>query len=155
MLNDIPPPKDVARLERFASASLSINERAICPLLLELLWRESCAPEMAVPPKYALPPTENAVVEAYGKVFAAVAVEVMAPANVEAVVEVEVNDEPIIRLPKMSPATESFWPGVVVPIPTLPAAVIRMRSAGAAPLEVLKVSAWPVLPSVLSDVIEL
>ena len=40
--------------------------------------------------------------------LAAVAVEVITPANVEAVVEVDVNDEPMMRLPKMSPATESF-----------------------------------------------
>lgn len=67
-----------------------------------------------------MPLTVSAVVEAYGNVLAAVAVEVITPANVEAVVEVDVNDEPMMRLPKMSPATESFWPGVVVPIPTLP-----------------------------------
>ena len=68
-----------------------------------------------------MPDTVSAVVEAYGSVFGAVAVEVMAPANVEAVVEVEVKYDPMTLLPRMSPATESFWPGVVVPIPTLPA----------------------------------
>jgi len=56
-----------------------------------------------------------------------VAVEVMTPAKVEAVVDVPVNDEPMMRLPRMSPATESFWPGVVVPIPTLPVVSFTKR----------------------------
>src|SRR3989344_5990446 len=43
------------------------------------------------------------------------------PANVEvAVVEVAVKYEPIKLLPRIFPATESFCPGVVVPMPTLP-----------------------------------
>ena len=57
-------------------------------------------------PKYPVPDTESAVVDAYGKVLKVVAVEVMAPAKVEAVVEVEMKLEPMMRLPKMSPATE-------------------------------------------------
>ena len=55
-----------------------------------------------------MPETVRAVDEAYGKVFAAVAVEVMAPAKVDAVVEVEVKYDPMMLLPKMSPATESI-----------------------------------------------
>lgn len=43
------------------------------------------------------------------------------PNKVEvAVVDVPVKYEPIKLLPKMSPATDSAWPGVVVPMPTLP-----------------------------------
>jgi len=67
----------------------------------------------------------KAVVEAYGKVLAVVAEEVMAPTKVEAVVEVEVKYEPMMLFPKMSPATESFWPGEVVPIPTLVAVEMK------------------------------
>ncbi len=40
-------------------------------------------------------------------------------------VEVAVKYCPMIALPKISPATESFWPGEVVPIPTLPAVVAK------------------------------
>ena len=41
--------------------------------------------------KYPVPEIESAVDDAYGSVFAAVAVEVIAPANVEAAVEVLVK----------------------------------------------------------------
>ena len=40
-------------------------------------------------------------------------------------VEVAVKYCPMIALPKISPATESFCPGEVVPIPTLPAVVAK------------------------------
>ena len=40
-------------------------------------------------------------------------------------VEVAVKYEPMIALPKMSPATLNFWPGEVVPIPTLPSVVAK------------------------------
>ncbi len=62
-------------------------------------------------PKYPVPVTVMAVDEAYG--------------NTEAVVLVAVKYEPIMLFPRMSPATESFWPGVVVPIPTFPPVVAK------------------------------
>ena len=46
---------------------------------------------------------------------------VIAAAKVEvAVVEVLVKYDPMMLLPNMSPATESFWPGDVVPMPRFP-----------------------------------
>jgi Na+-transporting methylmalonyl-CoA/oxaloacetate decarboxylase gamma subunit len=61
--------------------------------------------------KKPVPDTVSAVVEAYGKV--------------EAVVEVAVKYDPIILFPRISPATESFCPGEVVPIPTFPPDVAK------------------------------
>src|SRR3989344_5154229 len=68
------------------------------------------------------PETESAVEEAYGKVLAEVEVAVKYGA---------VSDEyrvefPAAKLP--TPATESTVPGEVVPMPTLPALVMRSRS---------------------------
>ena len=45
-----------------------------------------------------------------------------------AVVEVAVKYEPIKLLPRTSPATESFWPGDVVPMPTPVAFTVRVGS---------------------------
>ncbi len=50
------------------------------------------------------------------------------PTSVDVAVDVPVKYEPMMLLPRMSPATESFWPGDVVPIPTLPVLEIRIRS---------------------------
>jgi hypothetical protein len=69
-----------------------------------LTWRGPFREVLRVRPLVEIP-----VVDAYGKVFA--------------VVVVAVKYEPMRLLPKISPATESFWPGVEVPIPREPSDV--------------------------------
>ena len=66
-----------------------------------------------------------AVVDAYGKVLAAVADEVMTPAKVLAVVEVAVKKPASALLPRSDePVTDSALHGVEVAIPTKPALVM-------------------------------
>jgi|ETN01SMinimDraft_4_1059930.scaffolds.fasta_scaffold300425_1 hypothetical protein len=64
------------------------------------------------------------------------------PANVEVAVDVEVN----APAKKMSPWIDRAEPGVVVPIPTLPAVLIEIVEVPTAVFVSLKYVTWPVDP---------
>ena len=91
----LPPMEETSQCLRLAEAEVSESARegrvpATCRFQLGVV-----VPTPTLPPevaKYAEPLDESAVVEAYGKVLAAVAVEVMAP--VRASVEVAVPAPP-------------------------------------------------------------
>ncbi len=95
------------------------------------------AETMRAPAAVVVVPTarrpEPAVVETNTEPVAVILVELAYGRTEGTVVDVAVKYEPMMLLPRMSPATESFWPGDVVPIPTFPFASTSTTEVVATP----------------------